>query len=116
MRRCSSHRMRKRQTLLRAAATLPIHEVNAVPAQAPSGWTGGVANQIDSLASHLKVLDAHHTSVDSLFGILALPRVERQGRDGGCGLADGAGVHACDRGDDGQSRLDRSDQDLQHAA
>jgi hypothetical protein len=47
-----------------AAATVPVHEVSAAPAAAPSGWTGGVASQIDSLASHLKVLDASHKSVD----------------------------------------------------
>jgi hypothetical protein len=64
---------------VRAAATLPIHEVNAVPAQAPSGWTGGVANQIDSLASHLKVLDAHHTSVDPSSGSSRSP--ELNGKD-----------------------------------
>jgi hypothetical protein len=50
---------------VRAAATIPVHEVNVAPAQAPSGWTGGMANQIDSLASHLKVLDAGHKSADS---------------------------------------------------
>jgi hypothetical protein len=50
---------------VRAAETGSVHEVSAAPAQAPSGWTGGMANQIDSLASHLKVLDAGHKSVDS---------------------------------------------------
>ena len=49
----------------RATAAAPVREVNAVPAPSTPGWTGGVAHQMDLLASHLKVLDAGHEPPES---------------------------------------------------
>ena len=49
----------------RATAAAPVHEVNAAAAPSTPGWTGGVAHQMDMLASHLKVLDAAHEPSDS---------------------------------------------------
>jgi hypothetical protein len=47
------------------AASNPVLEVNAAPASAPTGWTSGVASQIDGLASQLRVLDRNHNSTGS---------------------------------------------------
>jgi hypothetical protein len=47
---------------VRAAAPTPIPEVNAVPAA--SGWTDGVAHQMDGLASRLNTLGANRKASD----------------------------------------------------
>jgi hypothetical protein len=49
----------------RAVAARPVHEVRAAPVPASFGWTGGVANQLDSLASHLRVLSADQKPLES---------------------------------------------------
>jgi hypothetical protein len=49
----------------RATAVAPVREVNAAPAPSAPGLSGGVAHQMDMLASHLKVLDAAHGPSES---------------------------------------------------
>jgi hypothetical protein len=49
----------------RAVMAAPVREVNAVPGSSDSGWTGGVAHHMESLASHLKALAPGHQPSDS---------------------------------------------------
>jgi hypothetical protein len=50
---------------VRATAAAPVRELNAATAPSDSGWTGGVAHQMESLASHLKALGAGHKPSES---------------------------------------------------
>jgi hypothetical protein len=49
----------------RATAVAPVREVNAAPAPSAPGLSGGVAHQMDMLASHLRGLDAAHEPSES---------------------------------------------------
>ncbi len=50
---------------VRATAAARVRELNAAIAPSDVGWTGGVAHQMESLASHLKALGANHKPADS---------------------------------------------------